>query len=59
MHMLKMRCPSDALRALLIVSSFFGLAIAQTEGQSEVPLYGQSPAVYPTRKFGSHSDATH
>lgn len=50
-----MRCPSGVLRALLIVSSFFDLATAQTEAQSEVPLYGQSPAVYPARKFETHS----
>jgi len=50
-----MWCSSEALSALLITSSFLNFAVAQTEGHSEVPFYGKSPPVYPTRKFETHS----
>lgn len=46
----KMWCSVDMLRALVLVSCLFATTQAQVEEESEVPLYGQSPAVYPTRK---------
>lgn len=46
-----MRCSVENMRTSLAVGFFFALASAQVEQDPGVQFYGQSPPVYPTRKF--------